>query len=66
MIYINYLEELLCLSFIIFEIVAQAYLVFTFYKIKEKIKDFINIKFLIAKFALVTLLINNSINYLYQ
>ena len=43
--------------FIVFEIVAQAYLVFTLYKIKDKIQDYINYKFLIAKLILVTLLI---------
>ena len=45
------------LLFIIFEIVAQAYLVFTLYKIKDKIQNYINLKFLIAKRILVTLLI---------
>ena len=45
------------LFFIVFEIVAQAYLVFCLYKIKDKIKEFINFKFLIAKRILVTLLI---------
>ena len=45
------------LLFIVFEIVAQAYLVFTLYKLKEKISEYINIKFLIAKRILVTLLI---------
>ena len=45
------------LFFIIFEIVAQAYLVFALYKIKEKIKEHINFKFLVAKRVLVTLLI---------
>ena len=50
-------RRLVMLFFIIFEIVAQAYLVFTLYKIKEKIKDHINFKILIAKRVLVTLLI---------
>ena len=45
------------LLFIVFEIVAQAYLVFTLYKIKDKIHNYINFKFLIAKRILVTLLI---------
>ena len=45
------------LLFIIFEIVAQAYLVFTLYKIKDKIHNHINFKFLLAKRILVTLLI---------
>ena len=45
------------LSFIVFEIVAQAYLVATFYSFKEKLNDFIKIKFLKLKLALVTSLI---------
>ena len=45
------------LSFIVFEIAAQAYLVATFYSFKEKLNDFINIKFLKLKFALVFSLI---------
>ena len=43
--------------FIIFEVVAQAYLVFSLYKIKDKIKNLINISFLKMKRLLVTLLI---------
>ena len=50
-------RRVVMLSFIIFEIVAQAYLVATFYSFKEKLNDFINIKFLKLKFALVTSLI---------
>ena len=50
-------RRVVMLLFIIFEIVAQAYLVLTLYKIKEKIKDHINIKFLVAKRFLVTGLI---------
>ena len=45
------------LSFIIFEIVAQAYLVATFYSFKDKLVDYINIKFLNLKIILVTTLI---------
>ena len=45
------------LLFIIFEIVAQAYLVFTLYKLKDKIIDKINFKFLKLKGILVSLLI---------
>ena len=45
------------LLFIIFEIVAQAYLVITLYKLKNKIIDKINFKFLKLKILLVTLLI---------
>ena len=45
------------LFFIIFEIVAQAYLVITLYKLKDKIIDKINLKFLKLKALLVSLLI---------
>ena len=45
------------LLFIIFEIVAQAYLVITLYKLKNKIIEKINFKFLKLKGLLVTLLI---------
>ena len=45
------------LSFIIFEIVAQAYLVATFYSIKENIQKFINLKILKLKFFLVSILV---------
>ena len=50
-------RRVVMLSFIVFEIVAQAYLVATFYSFKEKLNDFINIKFLKLKFALVSSLI---------
>jgi len=50
-------RRVVMLFFIVFEIVAQAYLVFTLYKLKEQISEYINIKFLIAKRILVTLLI---------
>ena len=50
-------RRVVMLLFIIFEIVAQAYLVFTLYKMKDKIQNYINLKFLIAKRILVTLLI---------
>ena len=45
------------LSFIIFEIAAQAYLVFILYKIKNKILEHVNWNFVIAKRILVTILI---------
>ena len=45
------------LSFIIFEIAAQAYLVATLYSFKEKIKHQINLYFLKLKIILVTILI---------
>ena len=45
------------LSFIIFEIVAQAYLVLTFYSLKKKLDKFINKKYLKMKLFLVSFLI---------
>ena len=45
------------LSFIIFEIVAQAYLVSTFYSLKEKLNSFINPFILKLKIILVSSLI---------
>ena len=45
------------LSFIIFEIVAQAYLVATFYSLKDKLNKFINRKYLKIKLFLVSMLI---------
>ena len=44
------------LGFIIFEIVAQAHLVISIFKIKEKIQEFINKKILILKIVLVSVL----------
>ena len=45
------------LSFIIFEIVAQAYLVATLYSFKEKLNEYINMRYLKLKIALVSTLI---------
>jgi len=50
-------RRIVILLFIIFEIVAQAYLVYNLYKIKDKIIDLININFLKLKRFLVTFLI---------
>tara|TARA_Y100001958_G_C21187671_1_gene516418 strand:+ start:137 stop:850 length:714 start_codon:yes stop_codon:yes gene_type:complete len=50
-------RRVIMLLFIIFEIVAQAYLVATFYSFKEKLKDYINLKFLKLKIVLVSILI---------
>ena len=50
-------RRVIMLSFIIFEVVAQAYLVITLYSIKNKLLKFINIKFLKLKAALVSILI---------
>ncbi len=51
------LWRVILLSFIIFEIAAQFYLVRTIYSLKEKIFTFINEKVLRAKLILVSLLI---------
>ena len=45
------------LSFIVFEIVAQAYLVATFWSFREKLKDYINPMVLSLKIILVSILI---------
>lgn len=50
-------RRVVILFFIVFEVVAQAYLVFSLYKIKDKIKNIINMNFLKLKRFLVTLLI---------
>ncbi len=50
-------RRVIMLSFIIFEIVAQAYLVATFWSFKEKLKDHINPIVLNLKIILVSILI---------
>ena len=50
-------RRVLMLLFIIFEIVAQAYLVATYYSFREKLKNYINLKFLKLKIILVSILI---------
>ncbi len=50
-------RRVIMLSFIIFEIVAQAYLVATFWSFKHKLKDYINPTILNLKIALVSILI---------
>ena len=50
-------RRVVMLSFIIFEVVAQAYLVVTLYSFKNKLDDFINRKYLNMKLFLVSLLI---------
>ena len=50
-------RRVIMLLFIIFEIVAQAYLVVTLYSIKDKILNYINIKYLKLKLFLVSFLI---------
>ena len=50
-------RRVIMLSFIIFEIVAQAYLVATFYSLKKELINYVNIKILNLKIILVTILI---------
>ena len=50
-------RRVLVLVFIIFEIIAQTILVINFYKIKEQIKQFINIRILNIKIILVSILV---------
>ena len=50
-------RRVIMLSFIIFEIVAQAYLVITLYSIKKSISKFIDEKYLKLKAILVSVLI---------
>ena len=50
-------RRVIMLLFIVFEIVAQAFLVATFYSIKNELSNYINLTFLKLKLALVTLLI---------
>ena len=50
-------RRVIMLLFIVFEIVAQTFLVATFYSIKNELSNYINLTFLKLKLALVTLLI---------
>ena len=50
-------RRVVMLSFIIFEVVAQTYLVLTLYSLKDKLKDYINSTILKCKIFLVTTLI---------
>ena len=52
----KFFRRFVILAFIIFEIMAQALLVVSIFKIKEKIREFINKKVLILKIILVTIL----------
>ena len=49
-------RRVVLLLFIIFEIIAQGFFVYHFYKIKSKIKDLINEKILFLKIILVSIL----------
>ena len=50
-------RRIILLSFIIFEIIAQAYLVAIFYSLKDKLFIYINKKYLFLKMILVSVLI---------
>ena len=50
-------RRVIMLSFIIFEVVAQAYLVLTLYSLRDKLKMYINSIFLKCKIFLVSILI---------
>ena len=53
----KFFRRVVLLLFIIFELIAQGYLVYHLYKLKNKLKKFINNKILILKLVLVTILI---------
>ena len=50
-------RRIVLLLFIVFELSAQGYLVFHFYKLKNKLEEFVNKKILIFKILLVSILI---------
>tara|TARA_B100000575_G_C22919261_1_gene533352 strand:- start:62 stop:763 length:702 start_codon:yes stop_codon:yes gene_type:complete len=54
-------RRVVLLLFIIFELIAQGYLVFHFYKLKTKLEKMINKKVLIIKFLLVSILVITAI-----
>ena len=54
-------RRIVMLSFVIFEIVAQAYLVATLYSFKDKLNEYINQKYLKIKLILVSVLIITAI-----
>ena len=54
-------RRIIMLSFIIFELIAQAYLIKFFYEIKKDLKNYINITYLKIKRVLITILIIVSI-----
>ena len=54
-------RRVVMLSFIIFELIAQAYLIKFFYEIREKLLSYINIIFLKIKRILITVLITISV-----
>jgi len=52
----KFFRRFVILGFVIFEIIAQALLVISIFKMKEKIEEFINKKILILKIILVSIL----------
>jgi len=50
-------RRIVLLLFIIFELIAQGYLVYHFFKLKNKLKDFVNNKILLVKIVLVSILV---------
>ena len=54
-------RRVIMLMFIIFEIVAQTYLVITFYSFKNKLSEYINVIFLRLKLILVIILITVAV-----
>ena len=57
-------RRVVILLFVVFEIVAQAYLVITLYKLKDKLLKFINVNFLKLKAILVSTLIVVAIAFI--
>ena len=57
-------RRVVILLFVVFEIVAQAYLVITLYKLKDKLLKFINVNFLKLKAMLVSTLIVVAIAFI--
>ena len=54
-------RRVIMLSFIIFELIAQAYLIKFFYEIKNDLKNYVNLIYLKIKRILITILITVSI-----
>ena len=50
-------RRVVLLLFIIFELIAQGYLVYHFYKLKTELKEFVNNKILLIKILLVSVLV---------
>ena len=57
----KFLRRVVLLSFIIFEIVAQTMLVLNFYRLKQKINDYVNLSVLKLKIILVSVLITVAV-----